>query len=253
MQDKRDRFDSARLKVLAESGSSEGIGRLSEKSVHKILKLYIDPDESNHEREICGSYADVFNSEGIYEIQTRAAWRLVKKLPKFLSVSRVTVVIPVISENRIRWLNKETGEISDGRRSNKKENAFTALGEVYRLREFLFCEGFLVRLVFLKTEEFRYLDGKDPTRHKGSTKIDKIPTELVDDITLSKPEDYLSLLPDGLSEPFLEKDLRRMLKYPARISSAVIGVLKQMGVIRQIGKSGRAHLYEKTKTHTDVI
>lgn len=245
------RFTEARLKVLGEGGLSNGIGRLSEKSLHKILKLYIEPDESSHEVSILGSYADVLNSDGIYEIQTRAAWRLAKKLPKLLEVSKVTVVIPVITENCIRWIDKETGEISEGRKSSKKENAFTALGEIYKLRAFLDNENFQVRLVFLKTEDFRYLDGYGTEKHKGATKIDKIPTELVSELTLSSYDDYRALLPDSLGDSFLEKDLRRLTKYPKKFSSAVIGVLKQAGAIQQTGREGRAYLYTKIKTHTE--
>ena len=247
MTDKKRRFSDARLKVLGEGGLSSGIGRLSEKSLHKILKLYIEPDERCHEVEILGSYADVLNSDGIYEIQTRAAWRLSAKLTKLLQISRVTVVIPVITENRIRWLDKETGEISEGRKSNKTENFYTALGEIYQLREFLDKRNFEVRLIFLKTEDFRYLDGYDKTKRKGATKIDKIPTELVSEILLSSFEDYRAQLPDTLCEIFLEKDLRRIAKYPARISSAVVGVLKRTDALRQVGTVGRAHLYTKTK------
>lgn len=247
MTEKRCRFSDARLKVLGEGGLSSGIGRLSEKSIHKILKLYIEPDESCHEVEILGSFADVLNSDGIYEIQTRAAWRLSAKLPKLLEISRVTVVIPVITENRIRWLDKENGEISDGRRSNKRENVYTAFGEIYKLREFLDNKNFEVRLIFLKTEDFRYLDGYDKTKRKGATKIDKIPTELVSELRLCSFSDYRAQLPDSLGETFLEKDLRRIAKYPARISSSVIGVLKRTDAIKQIGKVGRAHLFTKTK------
>jgi len=251
MNDVQSRFSKARLKVLGEGGLTEGIGRLSEKSVHRMLKLYIEPDESCHEVEMLGSYVDILNSDGIYEIQTRAAWRLAKKLPKLLELLRVTVVIPVIVENSIRWLDKETGEISEGRKSNKKENAFTALSEIYRLRAFLDNGNFSVNLLFLKTEDFRYLDGTDKSRRKGATKIDKIPTALVSEMRLSAPDDYRALLPEGLSESFLEKDLRVLAKYPARFSSAVIGVLKQVGAIRQIGKQGRTHVYEIIKTHTE--
>ncbi len=250
--DKVRRFCEARLKVLREGAMTSGIGRLSEKSVHKILKLYIQPDESYHEREVLGSYVDAVDSEGIYEIQTRAAWRLAAKLPKLLSVSRVTVVIPVIVENCIRWLNKENGELSIERKSSKKENAFTALGEIYKLRGFLENANFEIMLVFLKTEEFRYLDGYDSTRKKGATKIDKIPTAIISELRLCSFEDYRVLLPNNLGQTFLEKDLRQIAKYPAKISSAVIGVLKQTGVIQQIGKEGSAHLYAKTKTHTEV-
>ncbi len=252
MQDRRRRFEEARLKVLGELGLSCGIGRLSEKSIHKVLKNYIEPDESCHEVKLLGSYADVVSGGQIYEIQTRSAWRLSSKLEKLLSVSRVCVVIPVIVENLIRRLDRETGEISSGRKSVKKENAFTALGELYGIRSFLTNPNFEVRLIFLKAEDFRYREEQVKGEGRGASKIDKIPTELVDDIRLSSHEDYLALLPQALEDRFLEKDLRRAAGYPAKFSSAVICVLKQVGVIRQIGKQGRFHLYEKIKTHTDA-
>ena len=74
---KEKRFFDAKIRLLSESGADGGIGRLAEKSLHKVLKSYIEPDETFHEREHLGSVADVMNNDGIYEIQTRSAERLI--------------------------------------------------------------------------------------------------------------------------------------------------------------------------------
>ena len=54
-------FISARSKVLGEVSvlSASGIGTLAEKTLHRTLKLALEPDEAYHEIEFLGSIADI--------------------------------------------------------------------------------------------------------------------------------------------------------------------------------------------------
>ena len=112
-----DSFRRAKLRVLAEEVKTDGVGGLSEKAIHKILKLTFEPNTDFHEVKFLGSVADIKNGEGIIEIQTKDLFRLESKLEKFLAVSPVTVVIPLIREKYIRWIDTETGEITEPRKS----------------------------------------------------------------------------------------------------------------------------------------
>ena len=67
-----ERFFGARELVLAERAKCGGIGTLSEKTLHKILKYYVEPNEEYHEVEYLGSVLDIKGENGIFEIQTRA-------------------------------------------------------------------------------------------------------------------------------------------------------------------------------------
>jgi len=238
------------MKVLGELTAVDGIGRLSEKSLHRILKLYIEPREELHEKKLLGSVADILNEDGVFEIQTRSAERLVPKLSKFLPEMRVCVVIPIICEKTVRWLDKSTGELREPRKSPKKESVYTAFRELYKIRRFLTHENLKIRFIIIKAEEFKYLDGWDKSGKRGATKIDRIPTALVDDVTIESAADYARFIPQGLNAEFTAKELLSAAKYPAKISSYVTGLLRAVGAIELVRLEGRAHVY---KTLTENI
>ena len=64
-----DAFLLARERALSEE-SDGGIGTLSEKLIHKTLKLFIEPRSELHEVPYMDSVVDVLNEQGVYEIQT---------------------------------------------------------------------------------------------------------------------------------------------------------------------------------------
>ena len=180
------KFNDARIRVLSEQSSAGGIGTLGEKTLHRILKSYIEPDESLHEIKYLGSVADIKNSEGIFEIQTASYEKLIPKLEKFLQEDTVTVVSPIVVNKRIRFIDKDTGEITEPKLSPKHEGAIDALRKLYRIRRFLFSERIRIRLLYLEAEEYKYLDGWDKSKRRGATRIERIPTALLDDFTVSE-------------------------------------------------------------------
>ena len=242
----REAFSLARDRVLSEAHSTVGIGGLAEKTLHKILKLTVEPSAEFHEVEYLGFVADIKNGQGIYEIQTRSAERLIKKLEAFLPAVKVTVVIPVITEKTLRWLDKSTGEISEPKKSPKHESVYTAFSELYMIRRFLNSENLSVKMMLISVEEYKYLDGWDKTRHKGSTKLDRIPKELLRTVTLNTPEDYAALLPEELPEEFTSRELSLILKAPKACASAIAGVFSSVGAIEAVRRKGSAYIYKKS-------
>ena len=105
-----ERFECAKNKIIGKVRDRNGIGTLSEKSLHAILKNYYEPDESRHEISVEGSVADVFTGTEIIEIQTRNFDKMRAKLDKFLPLYPVTLVYPIPREKRIIWIDEETGE-----------------------------------------------------------------------------------------------------------------------------------------------
>ena len=244
LADARARFSAARCTVFGESTEQGGIGRISEKCVHKIIKLYIDPNEEHHEVKYMGYVADIVNRQGIYEIQTRAAERLVPKLSAFLSLSSVCVVLPVIAECNIRWIDKASGEISDPRKSPKHETVYHAFRELYKIRRFLSEPNLSVKILVLHAEEFKYLDGGGKNRKNGATRLERIPTKLIDEIDIRSREDFVALLPRGLAKEFTAKDICKSAAFLPNLSSSVAGVFASAGAIRFLRKEGRAFVYE---------
>ena len=243
MIDRESRFLDAIRRVVGLDASDSGIGTLREKSMHRILKIYLEPRDEFHEIKYLGKICDIKNENGIFEIQTRSLDRLSQKLSVFLKESIVTVVLPLSEEKRIKWLNKETGELSEGRKSPRREGICDALRELYKIRGYLTDPNLRIKLVILKTEEYRYLNGWDRSGKRGSTRIERIPTELLSEIDINCANDYKKMIPDSLSSEFTVDEFVECTGCKRKISSYVIGTLVAAKVIEHIGKRGRAFLY----------
>ena len=90
MGSKETEFEKARDKIIGEERLREGIGTLSEKSVHAVLKNYFAPNADFHEVPIEGYVADIYTGREIIEIQTRQFHRMREKLQAFLPICPVT-------------------------------------------------------------------------------------------------------------------------------------------------------------------
>ena len=241
------RFQAARSAVLSESVAWDGIGTLSEKSLHKTLKLYLEPNIENHEVAYMGSIVDIKTADGIFEVQTRGYEKLVPKLRRILPASPVTVVCPLAHEKYMRWLDRETGEMTERRKSPKRENAFDAFRMLFGIRELITHPNLHVRLVYMQVEDFRALDGWDKTRKRGSNRVERIPTRIIREEVISTPLDYLGYLPETIGTEFTAPELSRAIKRTSRYTFYVLKLLVATGAVREVGKRGRATLYAKAE------
>lgn len=236
-------FDKARLAVLGETYENGGIGTYSEKTLHRILKLYFEENEEFHEVKFLGSIADIKNEERIYEIQTRAFGRLVPKLEKFLKEAPVTVVYPLPYEKYIRWIDRETGEISERKKSPKKSTVFDAFYELYNIREFLSDENLTIKLVFLNVDEFRYRGGKVIGRERKSVRAERIPVSIERIVDLSKKDDYKIFIPENLKTPFTANSFNQSIGKRFKYGYSGIQILKSVGIVTEGEKIGRKTVY----------
>lgn len=54
-------FDEARLNGLAGLRQRQGIGTLGERSLHAVMKYWLDPDDSHHEIRLERCVADILS------------------------------------------------------------------------------------------------------------------------------------------------------------------------------------------------
>lgn len=231
--------------VIGQRQGLMGIGTLSEKTVHSVLKSYYDQNEHNHEIKIDGYVADICNGHEIIEIQTRSFDRLRKKLSVFLDKYPVTIVYPIPYTKWIRWVNPQTGEITRPRKSPKKGTPYIIFPELYKIKGYLLEPNLRLRVVFLNMEEYRFLDGWSEDKKKGSTRCDSIPTELIQEIYISDTNDYSIFIPDSLKEEFTSKDYKKASGLSTGASNTAVHILNYIGVIERIGKKGRSFLYTR--------
>ena len=240
----RERFFRAHATVLSRDGAGGGIGTLGEKTMHAILKYYLDENPLDHEQKVRGFFADVLRNGEIFEIQTRNLNALRKKLDRLLPDYRVTVVHPIARERRITWIDPETGELSPKRKSPKRGRLTDAIPELYRLRPYLTSPSLSVRLLLLDCDEYKRRSPEKRAWRK-SERVERIPYELVSDITLARPDDYRIFLPDCLPPRFGSAQLAEALRIPRPQAGVALLLLTDLGLVERVGREGRAIVYEK--------
>jgi len=226
------------------SGES-GIGTLGEKTLHAAIKRYLEPYEGSREVKIGSFYADIVGENGIYEIQTRDFYKLRKKLDAFLPVCRVTIVYPIAHVKYLSWINPETGEITSRRKSPKTGRIYGVFPELYKIKSFLTNENLSLCIMLIDMDEYRFLNGWSRDKKKGSSRHERIPLGLVNELYFEGPRDYAGLIPPELPEEFTASDFKQASGLNAQSSRLALNVLRSVGAVEHIGKDGRQYLYRR--------
>ncbi len=235
-------------KIINENrDSNSGIGTLQEKTLHAILKYYFEPDNTYHEIRYEGFVADILHDQDVIEIQTRGFDKLRRKLDVFLEKGEVRVVYPVAYEKYIEWIDQETGTITDKRKSPKRGTPYEAFFELYKIKQYLTHPNLSLSIVLVNMEEQRILNGWSADKKRGSTRYERIPTKLVDQVDINSVEDYAKLIPDTLEKTFSTKSYRQATKLSIGRARTAIHVLHYVGAIKKVGKQGNLILYERAK------
>jgi hypothetical protein len=241
----QDLFQQACDKVIDQQRECSGIGTLGEKTIHAVLKNYLSPDNACQEIKVGNYYADIVIENRIIEIQTRQFNKLKGKLNLFLTLNPVTIVYPVPYTKWLRWINEETGEISAPRKSPKSGTPYMIFPELYRIKEHLLNPNLNLHIILMDMEEYRFLNGWSKDKKKGSTRSDRIPIQLIDEIIIESLEDYNKLIPANLKDNFTSKDFQKATRLSQTQSATALNILNHVGAVNRIGKKGRAYLYSR--------
>lgn len=237
-------FEAAKEKIIGVDRQRLGIGTLSEKTVHAILKNYYEPDEDRQEIPIENYVADIYRDGEIIEIQTSGLDKLRGKLTAFLPLYQVTVVYPIPHEKWLIWIDEESGELSRKRKSPLRGNPYFAFTELYKIKMFLKNPNLRLRLVLLDIEEYRLLNGWSKDKKRGSSRFDRIPTELADEVEINCLQDYMQFVPYELKGPFTSKEFGRSAHISVALARVTLNILYHVGTITRVGKKGQQYLYE---------
>ncbi len=237
------RFLEACEQTVGAQRERAGIGTLGEKTLHAVLKRYFEPHTDSQEVKVGGFVADICGENGIIEIQTRQLFRLVKKLETFLEYSDVTVVYPVFPLRYVRWLDPQTGELSERHKSPRKESIHSIFREIYGIKYALDNPRFKLCVMMIEAEDIRYLNGRDKSRKRGSSRCDRLPLALMDEVWFERPEDYRAVIPEGLGERFGAGEYAKACRISIDDARCELNVLCYLGLCRVAGKNGRTNIY----------
>lgn len=236
-------FAKAKEKVIGIDRQRLGIGTLSEKTLHAILKNTYEPDEDKQEIPIGRYYADIYRDGEIIEIQTAQFNRMREKLEAFLPEYETTIVYPVAKEKLLHWIDEETGEVKETRKSPKKGSAYAAFAELYKIKMYLNHQNLRIHILLMEMDEYKLLNGRGKDKKSHASKYDRIPKEICETVVLEKPQDYMQLVPFDLEEEFTSKEFAVSAHIPAKEATQVLHILHHVGVVERVGRRGNAYLY----------
>lgn len=222
----------------------KGIGELSEKTLHHIIKNLYESNSLKQEIKIDNYYVDILKDNNIIEIQTKQFNKLRNKLEYFLSLNKYTIniIYPIFTEKMIYLLDKDN-EIIKSFKSPKKLHIPEVFYELYKIKPFLNNNNLSITLLLLEIDEYRMITNN----RKGYICYDRVPKKLVDEIILNNNKDYLSLLPKDLKKEFTSKDLSLITKCDIKYVNNMLNVLKYLNVVEVIGKDGKKYIYRIKK------
>lgn len=239
----RKAFDRAIQRIVFQERERYGIGTLSEKTLHAVVKNYMEPDEDYHEVPLEGFVADIFRDDAVTEIQTSNFDKLRRKLDRFLPLYPVTLVYPVPATKWVIWVEPETGLEVSRRKSPKKGSPYQAFRELYKIKQYLGHPHLRIVFLFIDIEETKLLDGWSRDKKRGATKYDRIPLALVDEMVFERVEDYRMMIPPELSG-FTTREYAKSTKIPLSHAQTALNIFHYLHVVERVGKQGNSYLYE---------
>ena len=240
-------FVNAKDKIIGKAHNNKGIGTLSEKTLHAVLKLYYEPDEDKHEVAMSGYYADVYNDKGIIEIQTRQLNKLRDKLSVFLQDYHVTVVYPLPFNKWLSWVNPDNGEVQGRRKSPRHFTEYDAFYELYKIKSYLKNPNLSINLVLMDMEEYKLLNGWSYDKKRGSTRYDRVPVGIRRIVKFDRIEDYMQLVPADLKEDFTVKDFAMVAGVSVEASRYTLNILNYLEIVKRTGRVKNGYVYNVTE------
>ena len=238
------RFENALAMAKSNMDFEGSIGTLSEKTLHSVLKYYLEPCDDFHEVALDGYVADIMRDGCITEIQTRSFDRLREKLSVFLPKHPVTVVHPLIANKTYLVANSESGEFSRPKKSPKHEDIYDIFDELYKIKMHLLSENLYFHFIMLDVTEYRRAVKKNYKNHKGYETVERIPERIIDEIYIDGAHDLAKLIPPSLPTPFTSLDFAKAIKRQRGVAQTALNILCHVGAVRRTGKNKNTYLYE---------
>lgn len=229
--------------ISSENKSYDGhvIGVLSEKTLHKTIKNVFEDNQMFQEIKIGNYFVDVCKDNQIIEVQTKQFNKIRDKLKYLISLNKynINIVYPTFTNKIIYNINDNN--IDKGKKSPKKFKTPEIFHELYMIKDLLKYENITITVLLLEINEYRI----SKNNRRGYECFDRVPTKLVDVISLNNKDDYLQLLPENLNEFFTSNEICKETKTNIKYVNKMLNVMRFLDVIEVVGKDGRKYVYKK--------
>ncbi len=214
-----------------------------ERSQHRVLKFFFEPDAAFHEIPIRSYIADICKDDQIYEIQTSGFGHLTSKLEDFLTDHKVSVIYPAKTVKTVVWTDTKTGDITIGRKFRKSSVKFKLLSELIYIKQFIGRDNFSIIVAETEVNDMRLLDGRGAERKIKATKVDSIPTGVLSLTEIKTTEDIkrFAQLEDDVH--YTRAELQKKFQLKGRSFSVALKALVLIGIIKEHSREGRRIIY----------
>lgn len=220
------------------------INLTNEKSLHSAIKHWFSQPGDLIETEVNTFIIDIVRGNTLIEIQTGNFNALKRKLTKLLPHYKVKLVYPIIRQKWILTLTDDGSTILSRRKSPKTGTFVEVFSELLHISQFVQSPNFTIELLLVDVEELQLANGKGSWRRKGKSILDRKLLAVVANKAINHSIELLDFLPDNLPTQFTNKILAQHSRYSIYVCRKITYCLKKIGLIKQIGKSGRELLYE---------
>jgi hypothetical protein len=220
-----------------------GINTFNEKPLHAALKVWYAGPDDRPEVRVDGYIIDLVRDDLLIEFQTRGFLALRRKLDRLTASHPVRLVFPIALEKWIVLYPEEGGETFTRRKSPRRGRVEQVFKELVYLPTLLQRANFSLEVLLIQEEEVRRVIAKRRFRSKGYTVQERRLLNVVERRLFETPADLLTLLPDGIQQPFTTRELAKAARQPVWLAQKMAYCLREIGVLEQAGKRGRAYLY----------
>ncbi len=224
--------------------SANAIGTLGESPLHAALKGHYAQPGDALEADLKGYIIDILRGAQLIEIQTRSLGSLRPKLTALLPQHPILLVHPL---PKLKWIQRQpaAGPLPPRRKSPKQARLEDAFRELLRIADLLPHPNLTICLAFIEVEEVWREDGQGSWRRKGWSIAQRRLLGLYSERRLNGLADYAALLPPTLPEQFTNAELSTLSHIPGSLAGKMTWTLTRAGVLKQVGRAGRANLFER--------
>jgi len=219
-----------------------------ESSLHSAVKKWYFLEGDKLEARVDDFVIDIVRGELLIEIQTANFSAIKPKLLRLLNDHKVRLVYPIPKEKWVVHKSIITGETYGRRRSPKKGRLSDLFNELIRIPNLFSKNNFSIEILMIEVEEIWRNDGRGSWRRKGASIEDRKLIRIFERRIFEHKTDFLKFLPEGLCNPFSNRNLAESLGIPINQSRKMTYTLRKIGTITCVGKNRNQMLFARTNT-----
>lgn len=221
-----------------------GIGTENERSLHSSIRQWYALPGDRFEVTVDGFVIDIVRCDLLVEIQTANFAAIARKLRSLVGKHGVLLVYAIPKEKWIVKVAPSDGQVVSRRKSPKRGALIDLFDELVSIPELIRKRNFSLEVLMITTDEIRCDDGKGSWWRKGVSIQDRRLIDVLESVPFRRPCDFLRFIPPDIEQPFTNRDLAEHAGISIRAAQRMTYCLRKMGAIGEVGRSGRALLFD---------